>query len=166
LRGQYATRGATGVALLSLFDSLMRRIVLLAACAALVAACGATLWPHSNTPAKAYAPDVYLCAVSAAKSLGYKTFLSDSNSRKFEGRKEMPGKDYVEGDQYGFANLLVIHVRSAGTGSALEITAESVSEHMQRTGHTEVPEYASDDVQSDAATIRNRCVPNQATASQ
>jgi hypothetical protein len=37
---------------------------------------------------------------------------------------------------------------------------------MQRTGHTEVPEYASDDVQSDAATTRNRCVPNQATASQ
>ena len=144
----------------------MRRTALLAACApVIVAACGATLWPVSKTQAHTYAPDVYQCAVTTTRNLGYKTFLSDTNARRFEGRKEMPGKDYVEGDQYGFANVLAIHVLPNGTGSTLVVEARSLSEHMQRTGHTEIPEYASSDVLSDAQQVRSTCVPAQATAS-
>jgi hypothetical protein len=143
----------------------MRPTVVIAstiASAMALSACGATLWPHSSTQVKSYAPDVYACVQAAATNLGYHSFLSDSVKRTYEGRRDSKEKSFLDVDQVGAADRLKIKVVAPPTGtvSTLDISAQTISIRQTKEGRIEQAEPASSRVVDDSKTIVTKCAPS------
>jgi hypothetical protein len=130
--------------------------------AALLAACGATLWPTTSVTTKAYTSDLYGCAAATARSLKYQLVSHDSTGGRFEAHRNYSLKqEGPDVDEEGRADVLLVditHPRNDSTGVAvLKVQAGTQTRHDTKRGPTDDPEYASDAVKKDAQTIITRC---------
>lgn len=138
----------------------MRRTLPLAT--ALLAACGATLWPTTSVKTKGFVPDLYGCAAASARSLKYSLVSHDSSGGLFTAQRQQSlraeGPDPNEEGRYDQLTVTIIKARNDSTGQALlKVQAGTLSRHDTRRGPTDDPEYASDGAKKDAQTIITRC---------
>ncbi len=138
----------------------MRRTIPLAT--ALLAACGATLWPTSSVKTKSYLPDLYGCAAASARSMKYSVVSHDSGAGRFEARRayalKAEGADPDEDARFDVLSVEIVKARNDSLGEAtLKVQAGTLSRHDTKRGPTDEPEYASQAVKTDARTLITRC---------
>ncbi len=142
------------------------RFAVVGATSLVLAACGASLWPTRKTAVSAPARDAFGCAVTQARTMGYKFTRVDSSAHTAEFRKADKVTAGPDVDEYGRADLLFVRVdrpqSDTGTNSTLIVRAGSISRRMTRRGPGEDDEYASPRAKADADSLISRCAANPA----
>jgi hypothetical protein len=118
-----------------------------------------SLWQTTRTTVAGAPADVFACAATQAKQLGYH-ILPDSTHGTLTAEKTFGfndrGPDVTE---YARKDVLALspHGDPSGHGSTVTIRAETITVQQDRRGSSEVPVTASQAVRADADTLLARC---------
>jgi hypothetical protein len=132
------------------------RIFFSAAIALLLAGCGATLWPTLTTTTPASVKETLACAGEAAEARGY-YLRSKRGDYWIEGKKDVEKVEHRQFNEVRRYDTLWMEVHDQPEGARLKIQARSYTQTETRRGPTINDEYATQQVQSDAQAVLDKC---------